>query len=61
MSFIKRLQNLWLLSRFNITEFDNRLVITKDESGELVVARYNKPQKAQIIKKEIDILDQINP
>ncbi len=60
MKLLQRLRNLWMLSRFKITEFDNKLVITKDERGELIVARYNKTTQAQIIKREPDIFYQIN-
>lgn len=35
---IQRLKNLWALSRFKITEFDNKLVITK-VGKDLVFAR----------------------
>lgn len=50
MNLLLRVKNLWQLSRFKITEFDNKLVISKDEeTGELIVA---KPKLAQVIKRK---------
>ncbi len=49
MKILQRLRNLWQLSNFKITEFDNKLVITKKED-KLVVAFEEKPKPAQIIK-----------
>jgi hypothetical protein len=56
MFFFQRIKNLWALSRFKITEFDNKLLITKDEKGELIYARpvESKISKAQIIKRNRD-------
>ena len=49
MNIFTRLKNLWQLSNFKITEFDNKLVITK-EKDKLVVAYPEKPKMAQIIR-----------
>lgn len=51
MKIFKRIKNLWELSRFQITEFDNKLVITKKEDGKLVVAFPEKTRQARIIKR----------
>lgn len=47
----RRIKNLWELSNFKITEFDNKLVITKKED-QLVVDFPEKPRMAQIIKRK---------
>lgn len=56
--FLERIKNLWQLSRFKITEFDNQLVITK-RNGVLVFARPkdSSSKKATIIElpEEIDL------
>ncbi len=53
----RRIKNLWGLSNFEITEFDNKLVITKQED-KLVFAR---PKQAEIIKlNKVDVIDEIN-
>lgn len=56
----QRIKNLWQLSRFKITEFDNKLVITaRDEDGHLVV---NEPKKMAVIikrKTEKDIISEV--
>jgi hypothetical protein len=53
MSIWKRIKTLWALSNFEITEFDNKLCITK-QNDELVYARPVENTKtfqpAQIIK-----------
>lgn len=50
--FLQRLRNLWQLSRFKITEFDNKLVIT-ERNGELVFARpQNSNKKATIVEDD---------
>lgn len=53
-----RLKNLWQLSNFKITEFDNKLVIAKVEDA-LIVTR---PQDAtvEIIKKQTPLEEIIN-
>lgn len=56
MSILQRLRNLWQLSRFEITRFDQQLVIT-EKDNELVFAR---PEMAQIIKKQSPIDEFIN-
>lgn len=55
--FFQRLKNLWQLSRFKITEFDNQLVITK-KNDELIFARPEK-KMAEIVElgEEIDLND----
>lgn len=52
MRLLKRFKNLWQLSRFEITEFDNQLVITK-RNDELVFAR---PEKTEKSRKEAIII-----
>lgn len=51
MKLTQRLKNLWELSNFKITEFDNKLVITKKDDGKLTVAFPEKPKMAQIIRR----------
>lgn len=61
MTLLKRLRNLWLLSRFEITKFDNKLVITKQEE-ELFFARPKEPEPskmAQIIRINRDPVKEI--
>lgn len=53
-NIFKRLKNLWELSNFVITEFDNKSVITK-ENEKLVVTE--KPRLAQIIKMSSPVED----
>ena len=57
MNLLKRLKNLWELSRFDITEFDNKPVITQIED-KLVVAHTEKSHMAQIIKLREDPVEE---
>lgn len=54
MNLIKRIKNLWQLSNFEITEFDNKLVISKKED-KLVVAFEDKPKMAQIVRMKTSV------
>lgn len=47
----RRVKNLWELSNFKITEFDNKLVVTKKDDNKLVVAFPETPRLAQVIKR----------
>ena len=56
----RRLRNLWELSHFKITEFDNQLVITRNEKGGLEYAHRvtdTPPVLAQVISKKDDIIN----
>ena len=52
---LRRLKNLWELSNFKITEFDNQLVITRKAEN----LEYARPQMAQIIRKKVDVIEEI--
>lgn len=47
----RRIRNLWALSNFKITEFDNKLVITKKDDKLIVELPEVPPKMAQIIRK----------
>ena len=49
MTFFKRIRNLWELSNFSITEFDNKLVISRFNQ-KLTVHDYDTGERAEFIE-----------